>query len=132
MLKPMAEQPIVFLRAESPLAARTVTRGGTRDVVFDRRELDQILCVYGRMVAAGEWRDYAIDFLSDKAVFSIYRRSREAPLFRIEKCPAARSRQGMYAVVAPGGFVLKRGQELANVLRVIERKVEKRLKLVTA
>jgi hypothetical protein len=132
MLNAMSQEPIPFLRAESPPAARTVTRGGRREVVFDRRELDQILRLYGRMVALGEWRDYAIDFLSDKAVFSIYRRGSEAPLFRIEKCPAARSRQGMYSVVAAGGYVLKRGPELANVLRMVERKVECALRLVTA
>jgi hypothetical protein len=132
MLNPMAEEPIAFLRAESPPAARMVVRGVTREVVFDRRELDQILRLYGRLVAAGEWRDYAIDFLAEKAVFSIYRRASEAPLFRIEKCPAARSRQGMYSLVTIGGYVLKRGQDLADVLRVIERKVEKALKSVTA
>lgn len=126
----MSQEPIPFLRAEGPPAARMIARGGTRQVMFDRRELDQILRLYGRMVALGEWRDYAIDFLSDKAVFSIYRRTSEAPLFRVEKCPAARLRQGMYSVVASGGYVLKRGQELANVLGVIERGVEKALGLV--
>jgi hypothetical protein len=126
----MAEEPIAFLRAGSSPAARTVVWGGRGRTVFDRRELDQILRLYGRMVALGEWRDYAIDFLPERAVFSIYRRTSEAPLFRIEKCPAARARQGMYSLVSASGFVVKRGQELASLLRVIERKVEKVLKLV--
>src|SRR3974390_3123923 len=107
----MSQEPIPFLCAEPPPAARTVARGGTREVVFDRRELDQILRLYGRMVALGEWRDYAIDFLPDKAFFSVFRRTCEAPLLRIEKCPAARGRQGIYFVVTVPGYVLKRGQE---------------------
>jgi Protein of unknown function (DUF2794) len=92
-------------------------------VAFDRRELQAIMGLYGRMVAAGEWRDYAMDFLKDKAVFSIFRRSSEMPLYRIVKDPELRNRQGMYAVVAPGGLVMRRGQELAQVLRVIEKPV---------
>lgn len=122
----------MFLRADSSPAARTGVWGGRREVVFDRRELDQVLRIYGRMVAAGEWRDYAIDFLPDKAVFSIYRRASEGALFRIEKCPEARTRQGMYCLVAAGGNVLKRGAELSHVLQVIERKAEKALRLVAA
>lgn len=94
---------------------------------FDRRELDQILRVYGVMVAAGEWRDYAIDHLKDDAMFSVYRRASEVPLFQIVKTPALRNRQGMYSVVAAGGQVLKRGHELARVLAVFDKK----LKLVT-
>jgi hypothetical protein len=91
-------------------------------VGFDRRELMEILRLYGRMVAAGEWRDYAIDMLREKAIFSVFRRSSEVPLYRIEKRPADARRQGAYAVVAPGGFVLKRGHSLASVLRVLEPK----------
>ena len=90
-------------------------------VFFDRRELDAILNVYGRMVAAGEWRDYALDGLKDAAVFSIFRRASEAPLYRIEKRPALARRQGAYAVLAPGNVVLKRGHELEQVLRVFEK-----------
>jgi hypothetical protein len=90
---------------------------------FDRRELSQILNVYGRMVAAGEWRDYAIDWLKDAAVFSIFRRTSEMPLFRIEKRPRLRARQGAYAVVGAGGQVLKRGHELKQVLRVFDSKL---------
>jgi hypothetical protein len=89
-------------------------------VFFDRRELDAILHVYGRMVAAGEWRDYALDGLRDAAVFSVFRRTSEAPLYRIEKRPALARKQGAYAVLAPGNVVLKRGHELAHVLKVFE------------
>jgi len=90
-------------------------------VAFDRRELDQILRVYGRMVAAGEWRDYAIDFLKDKAVFSIYRRAAEIPLYRVEKVPKLAQRQGAYAVIAASGLILKRGQDLSRVLAAIDK-----------
>lgn len=91
-------------------------------VFWDRRELDQILRLYGRMVAAGEWRDYAIDGGRDAASFSVFRRTSEQPLYRIEKRPALARRQGAYAVHAPGGLVLKRGHELEAVLRVFDRK----------
>ncbi|MHA7775902.1 DUF2794 domain-containing protein [Roseibium sp. M-1] len=91
-------------------------------VAFNRRELDTILRLYGRMVADGEWRDYAIDLLKDRAVFSVFRRSSEMPLYRIEKDPKLSRRQGAYAVVATGGMILKRGHDLAQVLRVLEKK----------
>ena len=81
--------------------------------------------IYGRMVAAGEWRDYAIDFRDDVAVFSIFRRTSEMPLFRVEKRPKLRTAQGMYAVIASSGLILKRGHELANVLRVFDKAVMK-------
>jgi Protein of unknown function (DUF2794) len=90
-------------------------------VVFDRRELSAILGVYGRMVAAGEWRDYAMSFLRDMAVFSVFRRAAEYPLYRIEKHPRLRQKQGMYAVVGMDGQILKRGHDLAAVLRVFDR-----------
>lgn len=90
-------------------------------VTFDRRELDQILRVYGFMVAAGEWRDYAIDHLSDRAVFSVYRRTSEVPLFRIVKEPKLRMKQGAYSVVASSGSILKRGHELNRVLAVFDK-----------
>ena len=90
-------------------------------VTFSRRELNGILGLYGRMVAAGEWRDYAIDFLKDRAVFSVFRRASEMPLYRIEKRPALARRQGAWAVVAPGGLVLRRGHDLDQVLRVFDR-----------
>jgi len=90
-------------------------------VYFDRRELDQLLGVYGRMVSAGLWRDYAIDGLKDAAVFSVFRRSADVPLYRIEKRPALARRQGAWAVLAHGGLVLKRGHELSQVLKVFDR-----------
>jgi len=92
-------------------------------VTFDRRELDAILRVYGRMVAANEWRDYAIDHLPDRAVFSVFRRSSETPLYQIVKDPKLARRQGAYAVVAAQGTILKRGHELARVLGVFDSKL---------
>lgn len=90
--------------------------------VFDRRELSEILKVYGRKVSDGEWRDYAIDMGKDRAVFSIFRRTSEMPLYRIEKLPKLARKQGMYSVVAATGLILKRGQNLTQVLKVIDRK----------
>jgi hypothetical protein len=92
-------------------------------VRFNRQELNEILSLYGRMVADGEWRDYAIDHMKDKAVFSVFRRSSEMPLYRIEKQPKLARRQGAYAVISTTGLILKRGHELRNVLRVFDRKV---------
>ena len=97
--------------------------GAQTQVAFDRRELQTILALYGRMVAAGEWRDYGISCLREVAVFSVFRRTAETPLYRIEKRPKLRARQGMYAVVGMGGQVLKRGADLRTVLRVLERKL---------
>ena len=97
---------------------------------FNRQELSEILRIYGRRVAAGEWRDYAIDHQRDKAIFSIFRRSAEMPLYRIEKTPKLTRRQGAYSVIAPGGMILKRGHDLKNVLRVFDR--GKHLRLVKA
>jgi hypothetical protein len=90
-------------------------------VTFDRRELDRILHLYGRMVAAGEWRDYAIDFLKDRAVFSVFRRSAEVPIYRIEKNPRLARRQGAYSVISATGLIMRRGHELERVLRVLDR-----------
>lgn len=89
-------------------------------VFFDRRELDLILRVYGRMVAAAEWRDYAMVGHRDVAEFAVFRRSGDAPLYRIEKRPSLRLRQGQWAVIGEGGQVLRRGRELAQVLRVFD------------
>ena len=89
-------------------------------VAFDRRELGVILGLYGRMVAAGEWRDYGMSFLSDVAVFSIFRRSAEQPIYRIEKRPKLQARQGQYSVIGMDGRILKRGQDLRTVLRVLD------------
>ena len=88
-------------------------------VAFDRKELQTILGFYGTKVAEGEWRDYAMDFGRDKAVFSVFRRSSEIPLYRIVKDPSLARKQGMYSVVAQTGLILKRGHDLATVLRVL-------------
>ncbi len=90
-------------------------------VTFSRRELNRILDLYGRMVAAGEWRDYAIDFLKDRAVFSVFRRSSEVPLYRIEKNPKLEHKQGAFSVISATGLILRRGHELERVLRVIDK-----------
>ncbi len=94
-------------------------------VAFDRQELGRILDLYGRMVAAGHWRDYAIDLGREAAVFSAFRRAAERPELRIEKRPALRLKQGQWALFGEGGVVLKRGQELAPVLAPVERRLMK-------
>lgn len=91
-------------------------------ISFDRREMDAILNIYGQMVAKGEWRDYAIDMLDDRAVFSIFRRASEAPLYRIEKQPSLARRQGAFSVVSSAGHILKRGHDLSMVLRLFDKK----------
>jgi len=90
-------------------------------VAFSRSELNSILRVYGRKVSDGTWRDYAIDHLSDRAVFSIYRRTSEFPLYRVEKVPALARKQGAYSLTAAGGAVLKRGHDLATLMRFLDR-----------
>lgn len=92
-------------------------------VCFDRREFGAIFSVYGRMVAAGEWRDYALTTARDVAVFAIFRRTAEVPIYRVEKRPDLRGRQGMFAVIGQDGRVLRRGHELPQVLRVLEKAV---------
>jgi hypothetical protein len=92
-------------------------------VTFERRELDRILGLYGRMVAAGEWRDYAIDFLKDRAVFSVFRRASEIPIYRIEKNPRLERRQGAYSVISATGLIVRRGHELDRVLRALDKSV---------
>ena len=131
----MSDEPLVLGRAEPPTPARTAysgtsAEGGSgrpenrdRRIRFERPELKRILNTYGRMVIAGEWRDYAIDFRDEVAVFSVFRRASEIPLYSIEKCPKLKDREGQYSVVAPGGQVLRRGHDLAGVLRVLERKL---------
>ena len=101
---------------------------GAAQVSFDRRELNILFNLYGAKVAEGEWRDYALDFTPARAVFSIFRRSSEAPLYRIEKNPELARRQGAYAVIAATGLVLRRGHDLPRVLRVLDRP----MKLVSA
>lgn len=104
-----------------PLPRRTLQVG------FDRLELNRILDLYGRMVAAGHWRDYAIHLGADAAIFSVFRRAAERPEYRIEKHPALRQRQGMWILIGEAGIILKRGHELAGVLAPLERRL---LKLV--
>ena len=101
-------------RSAAPLPSR---------VTFNRIELNRILNLYGRMVAAGEWRDYAIDFLKDRAVFSVFRRASEVPIYRIEKDPRLARKQGAYSVISASGQILRRGHELDRVLLVIDRKL---------
>jgi Protein of unknown function (DUF2794) len=101
------------LGGTSPAAAARVT--------FDRRELNRIFGLYGRKVAEGEWRDYAIDFLKDRAVFSVFRRTSEVPIYRIEKNPRLARRQGVYSVISATGLIVRRGHELDRVLRAIDR-----------
>lgn len=97
-------------------------------VAFSRSELTRILAVYGYFVAAGEWRDYAIDIMKDAAVFSIFRRASELPIYRIEKRPALAKKQGAWVVVSMTGAIVKRGHDLAQVLKVFDRQ---KLKLAT-
>jgi len=106
--------------APGPKASRFVA-----SVAFDRKELTTILNLYGRKVASGEWRDYALDFLRERALFSIYKRASERPLYVIEKNPKLRAKQGQYMVLSQDGRVLKRGHDLATVLRILELAVVK-------
>jgi hypothetical protein len=94
-------------------------------VGYDRAELTRILDLYGRMVAAGHWKDYAIDLQADAAIFSAFRRATERPEYRIEKRPALRNRQGQWALIGEGGSVLKRGHDLGLVLAPVERRLMK-------
>jgi hypothetical protein len=105
----------------TPLIASQISSQITNQVTFDRAELRRLLGLYGRKVAAGEWRDYAIDFLKDRAVFSVFRRSSEVPLYRIEKNPRLARRQGAYSVISATGLVVRRGHELDRVLRAIDK-----------
>lgn len=115
--------PIVLPLARGAGGDRYGSEGAARreGISFDRAELSQILNVYGRKVANGEWRDYAIDVLREKAVFSVFRRSSEMPLYRIEKTPKLARRQGAYSVVAATGLILKRGHDLRRVLRSLDK-----------
>ncbi len=108
---------------EDMYAANTAARESV--VMFQRQELDVILNVYGRMVSAGEWRDYAIDGLKERCEFSIFRRASEAPLYRIVKTPAEARKQGAYKIVAQGGQILKRGHDLRSVMRIFDKQLWK-------
>jgi hypothetical protein len=104
------------------IALEQAGRGARPDAVaFTRRELSHILGLYGRFVATGEWRDYSIDHLKDAAVFSVFRRASESPLYRIEKRTGPCARQGAWAVVSMTGVILRRGNELGQVLRIFDR-----------
>jgi hypothetical protein len=103
------------------MALESATAPARGVTFFERRELDRLLRLYGRMVAAGHWRDYAIDGLRDAAVFSVYRRASEAPLYRIEKRPELARRQGAWAIIGQGGVTLRRGHELDQLLRFFDR-----------
>jgi hypothetical protein len=117
------EQPALAVERENVILLRPAGGAKAPEMVsFDRRELDLILRVYGRKVASGEWRDYAIDMLRERAVFSVFRRTSETPLFTIEKNPKLARRQGAYCVAGSHGQVLKRGRELAQVLALFDRK----------
>jgi hypothetical protein len=101
--------------------ARSQPAGPLNQITFNRRELKHILDLYGRKVAAGECRDYAIDFLKDRAVFSVFRRTSEVPLYRIEKDPRLARKQGAYSVISATGLIMRRGHELDRVLRVLDK-----------
>ena len=107
--------------APAPILSVHPKPQGPYQVSFDRYELSQILSLYGFMVAAGEWRDYSIDFLKDRAVFSVFRRACEVPIYRIEKNPRLGRRQGAYSVISATGHVVRRGQELDRVLGALDR-----------
>jgi Protein of unknown function (DUF2794) len=117
--------PVSSLPGDTDLSeARGNAQAPPPNVTFTRLELNRILNLYGRMVADGEWRDYAIDFLKDRAVFSIFRRASEVPIYRVEKDPRLARKQGVYSVIAASGQILRRGHELDRVLLVIDRKLE--------
>ncbi len=122
----MTDQPDLP-RADKPQDAAVVSLSEYRQsrdpapVTFHRRELDAILKIYGRMVGEGEWKDYSIDHLKDKAVFCVFKRSGEMPLYRIEKNPKLAAKQGAYSVININGMVLKRGHELPQVLKVFDK-----------
>ena len=114
------------LEDTDPSGSRAAARpaaASPNGVTFNRLELNRILNLYGRMVADGEWRDYAIDFLRDRAVFSVFRRSSEVPIYRIEKSPKLARRQGAYSVISATGLIVRRGHELDRVLRSIDKRL---------
>jgi hypothetical protein len=114
-------EPIVLPLARKAGGDQYLTEARRGGIAFDRQELTQILNVYGRKVASGEWRDYAIDMMKEKAVFSVFRRASECPLYRIEKAPRQARRQGAYSVIAATGLIVRRGHDLARVLRALDR-----------
>jgi hypothetical protein len=121
MIEPEDKEPSGGRATLVALAAHRQPAPSAAPISFDRRELNAILNVYGRHVAEGEWRDYAIDHRRDEAVFSIFRRASEMPLYRIVKQPKLARRQGAYSLITATGMVLKRGHDLQNVLRVLDK-----------
>jgi hypothetical protein len=118
--------PIVLRPAITGSVTRITSSNASqskRPVSFDRQELNTILNVYCRKVAAGEWRDYALDMEKDRAVFSVFRRTSEMPIYRIEKNPKLARRQGAYSVISAGGQILKRGADLRRVLAIFEKRL---------
>jgi hypothetical protein len=109
-----------FSGGVTPITSSTATRT-QRPVCFDRHELNTILNVYGHRVASGEWRDYALDMEKDRAVFSVFRRSSEMPIYRIEKKPKLARRQGAFSIISASGQILKRGHELRRVLSFFDK-----------
>ena len=105
----------------APAGPNGLNSAAPYQVTFDRLELNRLFSLYGRKVAAGEWRDYAIDFLKDRAVFSVFRRACEVPLYRIEKNPRLSRRQGTYSVISATGLIVRRGHELDRVLRALDK-----------
>ena len=114
-------EPIELISRQNSAGATFHTETNSPITSFNRRELNQILNIYGRMVAAGHWRDYAIGIHKDIAIFSIFRRTSELPLYRVTKEPKLARRQGAFAVTNSAGMVLKRGRELDQVLKVLDK-----------
>lgn len=122
--RPSDKSPSFVGPSDPSSRSETQTRPSPPSVVsFHRLELGEILRLYGRKVAAGEWRDYALDFTAQKAVFSIYRRTSEAPLYRVEKDPANARKQGAYSVIAASGLIMRRGNDLSRVIAVLDKAV---------
>ncbi len=119
-----ARRPLVTSGTSNVIVSSTGNPSKPSQVTFDRAELSVILRIYGFKVAAGEWRDYAIDQLKDKAIFSVYRKAHEAPLYRIEKNPRLARKQGEYSIIGTNGAILKRGQDLGQLLRLFEEQLK--------
>jgi hypothetical protein len=124
--RPLSDsEPITFRPRETGSSPSSPPKGAASEpAAFNRQELNAILALYGRKVAKGEWRDYAIDLLRDRAVFSVFRRTAEFPLYRIEKNPKLARKQGAYSVVTASGLIMKRGHDLKRVLGVLEDRLE--------
>ncbi|MAT34019.1 MAG: hypothetical protein CMK06_02560 [Ponticaulis sp.] len=104
------------------MSTQTAQQRSNTPVYFERLEMDAIMDVYGRMVAAGEWRDYALNMHKDRAIFSIFKRAAEMPIYRIEKQPALARKQGAWSIISPEGVILKRGHNVQNLLAFFDRR----------